>query len=103
LQARLSWQPQAAHRVDMTLSRRGQAVLGNDLANACTTRVPARTTLDALYVYAPQGQRWSLSAGVDNLTNLKTFGWGFTNATCTPINVYPEAGRSFKLSARYSF
>ena len=103
LQARVSWQPVAAHRLELALNQRGSAIVGNDWANACAARVPARNTLDLGYAYAPAGAGWSLSAGVDNLTDRKTFGWGFTNAACSATNVYPEAGRSFKLKARYTF
>ncbi len=102
-QARLAWSPAAAHRIEAALNHRGEAVLGNDWNNACTRRAPARTTLDLNYAFSPAAAPWSLSAGVDNLVNSKTFGWGFTNATCSATNVYPEAGRSFKLKARYSF
>ncbi len=102
-QARLIWLPLVAHRVELALNHRGSAVLGNDWNNACTQRAPSRNTLDLQYGYAPQGAGWSFSAGVDNLTDRQTFGWGFTNATCSATNVYPEAGRSLKLKARYSF
>ncbi len=102
-QMRLAWAPSVAHRVEATLNHRGEAVLGNDWNNACARRAPARTTLDLNYAFSPAGAGWSLSAGVDNLTDRKTFGWGFTNATCSATNVYPEAGRSLKLKARYSF
>ncbi len=102
-QARLTWLPAAAHRVELAFNHRGSAVLGNDWNNACTLRAPSRNTLDVQYGYAVQSAGWSLSAGIDNLSNRKTFGWGFTNATCSAVNVYPEAGRSMKLKARYSF
>ncbi len=102
-QARLAWSPAVAHRIEAALNHRGEAVLGNDWNNACPRRAPARTTLDLNYAFSPVGAPWSLSAGVDNLSNSKTFGWGFTNATCSATNVYPEAGRSFKLKARYNF
>lgn len=102
-QARLAWVPAVAHRIEAALNHRGEAVLGNDWNNACARRAPARTTLDLNYTFSSTGQGWSVSAGVDNLTNSKTFGWGFTNATCSATNVYPESGRSLKLKARYSF
>ena len=103
LQARLAWQPEAAHRIELALNHRGDSIVGNDWANACARRVPARTTLDLNYAFSPPSAGWSVSAGVDNLTDRQSFGWGFTNAACSATNVYPEPGRSFKLKARYSF
>lgn len=102
-QARLAWQLDAAQRLEWALNHRGSAILGNDLDNTCPTKEPARTTLDMQYNYAMKNAGWQFSAGIDNLTERKTFGWGFTNAACSATNVYPEAGRSFKLKARYSF
>ena len=95
----------AAHQVELALQKRSSAVLGNDWANACALRAPSRTTLDALYRFrAGNAERgWTMTAGVDNLTNAKSFSWAYTNAACNPVNVYPETGRLFKLSARYAF
>ncbi len=104
--ARVAYAVNAQHSVEMALQRRGAAVLGNDWSNSCSQRTPARTTLDALYRFrsgAGAGNGWSLTAGVDNLTNAQTYSWAFTNAACSPVNVYPETGRSFKLNARYQF
>jgi iron complex outermembrane recepter protein len=101
---RVAYAINAAHQVEMALQRRGAAVLGNDWSNTCTQKTPARTTLDALYRYrASPDKGWSVSAGIDNLTNAKTFSWAFTNAACSPVNVYPEVGRSVKVNARYQF
>jgi iron complex outermembrane recepter protein len=102
-QARLVWQADAAQRLEWALNHRGSAILGNDLNNACTIKEPTRTTLDLQYNYTMRQAGWQLSAGVDNLTDRKAFGWGITNAACSATNVYPEPGRSFKLKARYSF
>lgn len=102
-QARVAWQLDAAQRLEWALHHRGPAILGNDLNNACSLKEPSRTTLDMQYNYAAKSDGWQFSAGVDNLSDRKTFGWGITNAACSATNVYPEAGRSFKLKARYSF
>jgi iron complex outermembrane recepter protein len=103
-QVRVGYQPSSAHLIETALNYRGGAVLGNDLSNSCSQRVPSRTTLDVLYRFTPTGERgWSLSAGVENLAGRKTFAWGFTNATCSAVNVYPELERVFKLNARYAF
>ncbi len=102
-QMRLKWQANASSRVELTLNHRGSAILGNDLNNSCPLREPTRTTLDVQYNHEFKSQGWSLSAGVDNLTDRQTFGWGITKPDCSATNVYPEAGRSFKLKARYSF
>ncbi len=102
--ARISYAVAPAHHVEAAMQYRSAAVLGNDTPNLCTQRTPARTTLDAMYRYRQtEGQGWSFSAGVDNLTNAKGYSWAFTNSSCDPINVYPEIGRIFKLSARYQF
>jgi iron complex outermembrane recepter protein len=102
-QARLAWQADAVQRLELALNHRGAAILGNDLNNACALREPSLTTIDVQYNYSLKSAGWHLSAGVDNFTDRKTFGWGITNAACSATNVYPESGRSFKLKARYSF
>jgi iron complex outermembrane recepter protein len=102
-QARLAWQIDATQRLEGALNQRGEAILGNDLNNACALNEPSRTTLDLQYNYVLKSAGWSVSAGIDNVTDRKTYGWGITNAACSPTNVYPEAGRSFKLKARYNF
>jgi iron complex outermembrane recepter protein len=102
--ARVGYAVTAQHSVEVALQHRGEAVLGNDLPNSCTQRIPARTTLDALYRFrSGPSNGWSVTAGVDNLTNAQTYSWAFTNAACSAVNVYPDAGRSFKVNARYQF
>jgi iron complex outermembrane recepter protein len=102
--ARVAYALNAAHQAELAVQKRSAAVLGNDWPNACVQKTPARTTVDALYRYhASPDKGWSLTAGIDNLTNAKTFSWAYTNGTCNPVNVYPEVGRSFKVSTRYQF
>jgi iron complex outermembrane recepter protein len=101
---RVAYAFNAQHSAELALQRRGATVLGNDWSNSCTERTPARNTVDALYRFASSpGKGWSVTAGVDNVTNAQTYSWAYTNATCSAVNVYPETGRSFKLNARYAF
>jgi iron complex outermembrane receptor protein len=66
-----------------------------DQANTCS--VPAYTTLDARYAY--QRDRLEFSLAVNNLANLKyyTYAYGCTSG------IYPEAGRTMQLNAKYRF
>ena len=90
------------------MQKRGSTVLGNDWGNTCSVKNPERTTYDALYRFRSMGDdskagAWTVLAGVDNLTNTKSFSWAFTNASCAGPNVYPDTGRVYKVSARYHF
>jgi iron complex outermembrane receptor protein len=101
---RVGYAINTAQQVELAVQHRSAAVLGNDWSNSCTQKTPSRTTLDALYRYrASPDKGWSVTAGIDNLTNANTFSWAFTNAACSPVNVYPEVGRSLKVNARYQF
>lgn len=103
-QIRMGYVQSNVHMMELTLNHRGDAALGNDWSHRCGQRVPSRTTLDGLYRFTPTGERgWSFSAGVENLTQRKSFGWGFTNAMCSSVNVYPEPGRVVKLNVRHAF
>jgi iron complex outermembrane recepter protein len=102
--ARVAYAINADHQVELAVQKRSAAVLGNDWPNVCAQQTPARTTVDALYrFHASPDKGWSVTAGVDNVGNAKTFSWAFTNGTCSPVNVYPEVGRSVKVNARYQF
>jgi iron complex outermembrane recepter protein len=98
----------ASHQIEMAVQKRGQAVLGNDLTNTCALKAPSTTTYDALYRFRSRGDdtksdSWTILVGVDNVTNAKSFSWGFTNSTCSATNVYPDAGRLYKISTVYRF
>jgi iron complex outermembrane recepter protein len=94
----------AQHRVEAALQHRASAPLGGDVANACADRAPANTQLDLRYSWREKldGKGWRLAAAVDNVTNRKTFSYGFSNG-CTNLGVYPDAGRTLRLTAGYSF
>jgi iron complex outermembrane recepter protein len=102
--ARVGYAITAQHRVEAALQHRSSAPLGGDVANACTDRAPANTQLDLRYSWREKadGKGWRLAAAVDNLTDRKTFSYGFT-AGCGNVGVYPDAGRKLRLSAGYTF
>ena len=104
ISARLDYAFTPAHNASLAMVRRSAAVMGNDWSNSCSYKTPAKTTLDALYRYrSGTDAGWVLTAGVDNLTNAKSYSWGYTNAACSAANAYPEPGRSLKVSAKYLF
>jgi hypothetical protein len=42
-------------------------------------------------------------AGVENMLDTQTYSVGYTNASCSAYNVYPDSGRRLKLSATFRF
>jgi iron complex outermembrane recepter protein len=102
--ARLGYAINAQHRIEVALQHRSSAPLGGDVANACTDRAPANTQMDLRYSWREQldGKGWRFAAAVDNVTDRKTFSYGFS-AGCSFVGVYPDAGRKLRLTAGYTF
>jgi iron complex outermembrane recepter protein len=102
--ARVGYAITAQHRLEAALQHRASAPLGGDVANACPDRAPANSQLDLRYSWRekPDGKGWRLAAAIDNVTDRKSFSFGFS-AGCGTVGVYPDAGRVFRLSAGYSF
>jgi outer membrane receptor protein involved in Fe transport len=83
-------------------------VLGIDYSNACSERIPALTTLDLGYRFNQMGDKaggsgWTVSVGIDNLTNKRSYSFAYAATPCADSTAYPEPGRSFKMNARYVF
>jgi iron complex outermembrane recepter protein len=102
--ARLGYAVTAQHRVEAALQHRSSAPLGGDVANACADRAPGNTQLDLRYSWREKsdGKGWRLAAALDNVTDRKTFSYGFS-AGCGNVGVYPDAERSLRLTAGYTF
>jgi iron complex outermembrane recepter protein len=102
--ARIGYAFDAQHRLEAVARHRSSALIGGDVVNACTDRAPASTQLDLRYSWKQRqnSKGWLLSVAVDNLTDRKTYSYGFS-AGCGTIGVYPEAGRVWRLTAGYSF
>jgi iron complex outermembrane recepter protein len=102
--ARVGYAITAQHRVEAALQHRSSAPLGGDVANACADRAPANTQLDLRYSWREKldGKGWRLAAALNNLTDRQSFSYGFS-AGCGIVGVYPDAGRSLRLTAGYTF
>lgn len=70
---------------------------GNDFANTCAAVMPSFTTIDARYAVRFSG--WELAVSGDNLLDKKYF----SRAYGCQGNIYPDAGRLLKFTARYDF
>jgi iron complex outermembrane recepter protein len=101
---RLGYALTAQHRIEAALQHRSSAPIGGDVANTCTDQAPANTRLDMRYSWREKadGKGWRLAAAVDNVTDRKTYSYGFS-AGCGFIGVYPDAGRVLRLTAGYTF
>jgi iron complex outermembrane recepter protein len=102
--ARVGYAITAQHRLEAALQHRSSAPLGGDVANACADRAPANTQLDLRYSWREKldGKGWRLAAALNNLTDRQSFSYGFS-AGCGTVGVYPDAGRSLRLTAGYTF
>ncbi|MGP1678764.1 MAG: TonB-dependent receptor [Burkholderiales bacterium] len=101
---RASWQ--ATPRLQLHGSARyvGRQRYDNDQANLFAGVMPAYTLADLRLAYLLGN--WRLAAGVNNLTDRKYFSYGIVDTpfTCvTPSCVYPEAGRTYFVSAQHGF
>ena len=69
-------------------------------ANAC--EMPATTTLDLRYTYAPS-ERADFSLGIAYAADKRHYTYATGCTGSTPTSVYPEPGRTFTASARVRF
>ena len=95
---RLNWLPGTEHTASAGIRWVDSQRHGGDFANACPSRIPAFTVLDARYAY--RTGPWEFAITGSNLTDRRYYTSAF--GTC-PDGIYPEAGRQLKLSVRYDF
>jgi len=101
---RASWQVTPPLQLHGSARYVGRQRYDNDQANLFTSVMPSYTLADLRLAYLLGN--WRLAAGVNNLTDRKYFSYGIVNTpfTCaTPSCVYPEAGRTYFVSAQYGF
>lgn len=70
---------------------------GGDFSNTCTRRMPSFTTIDGRY--AVRVDAWEFAVTGTNLTGRDYYSYAYS---CTG-EIYPEAGRAVKFTARYDF
>ena len=70
---------------------------GNDFSNTCAAVMPSFTTIDARYAKRFAG--WEFAISGDNLLDKQYF----SRAYGCKGNIYPDAGRFLKFTARYDF
>ncbi len=73
---------------------------GKDFSNSCTARIPSFATLDARY--AVRVSAWEFAVSGTNLTDKDYYSQAFGDCS-NSRGIYPDAGRSVKLSARLDF
>ncbi|RBA23866.1 TonB-dependent receptor [Herminiimonas fonticola] len=73
---------------------------GKDFSNSCTALIPSFATLDARY--AVRVGAWEFAVSGTNLTDKDYYSQAFGDCS-NNRGIYPDAGRSVKLSARLDF
>lgn len=94
---RLSWLPAQGHSASFGAQWVDDQRYGNDFDNACSSRIPSYTVLDARY--ARRAGHWEFAVTGENLADRQYFNQAFG---CR-AGIYPNSGRQLKLSARYDF
>jgi iron complex outermembrane receptor protein len=99
---RVAYAINAAHRVELSAQLRSDSFVSGNFSNSCSAKVPSTTYLNARYNFnglvAAKG--WTVVAEINNLTNKSSYSF---NYACTPAALYPDAGRTFNLRAKYAF
>lgn len=95
--ARLHWLPANGHSANLGVQWVDSQRYGGDFDNSCSGRMPSYTTLDGRY--AIRFGALELAVIGNNLTDKHYF----SNAYGCNSGIYPNDGRSIKVSARYDF
>lgn len=95
---RVGYQFDAKQSLDVGLQYRAAMRFGNDQDNRCARRMPSATLLDARYAWVEQS--WELAVSGTNLTDEDTYGYAYS---CTTGSLYPDAGRTLRVSATLRF
>lgn len=97
--ASLTWRPVDGVSLAGRVSYVGEQYFDNDQSNTFGRTIPDYTVVDMVAAYATGN--WRLGATIYNFFNEKYFSYGIVNGTS--FDAYPEAQRSFLLSAEYRF
>lgn len=94
---RFDWSSAAGHRIDAGITALSSQ--HPDFANACT--IPGRSVVDLRYAYRIANAEFAL--GVANLADRRYYTQAFGCVAGVTTSIYPEAGRAFTGSARFTF
>jgi iron complex outermembrane receptor protein len=95
---RLNWLPGNGQSAYAGVQWADSQRYGGDFSNACASRIPSYTTVDARY--ARRLGAWEFAVTGTNLTDRDYFSNAF--GACRD-GIYPDTGRQLKVSARYDF
>ena len=99
---RAHWQVDDRQSFEMGVQYLSKARYPGDESNLCSARLSSSTLVDGRYVWRQQG--WTLAVASSNLTNRQGNQWGYAySAVCVNPDVYPYAGRAWRLSVERSF
>jgi iron complex outermembrane receptor protein len=100
LTARLSYLLSEMRTVSLTSQFVSSQHVTDDFSNSCSSKTPGYGTLNVRY--SERVQDWTLSAILNNLTDKEYYNY---RSRCSQISksIYPEAGRTFHLTAQRRF
>lgn len=97
---RLNWLSGNGQSADIGVQWVDKQRYGKDFSNTCNARIPSFATIDARY--AKRFGNWELAIVGNNLTDKNYYAQAFGDCSDNR-GIYPDAGRSVRLSARYDF
>lgn len=97
---RLNWAPGNGHSADVGLQWVDKQRYAGDFTNACNSKIPAFTTLDARY--AVRVGTWEFAVRGANLTDKNYYTQAYGECSSS-ASIYPEAGRAVRVSVRKDF
>jgi iron complex outermembrane receptor protein len=98
---RLNWQPAGGQNASIGVQWVDAQRFDNDSDNTSPRKIPSYLTIDARY--AKKFGPWEFAISGENLTNKRYYSYAIKSLNNLNFNVYPDAGRQLKLSARYDF
>lgn len=99
---RVNWRIDDQQSLEVGAQFLASARFYGDEANTCSARVPSSTLFDARYAW--QQSDWTVALAGSNLADRQGASYGYAYGTnCSGREVYPHAGRSWRLSVSRSF
>lgn len=99
---RVNWRIDDQQSLEVGAQFLASARFYGDEANTCSARVPSSTLFDARYAW--KQANWTVALAGNNLADRRGVGYGYAyGVDCSGREVYPHAGRSWRLSATRSF